>query len=463
MTTGERGTLVARRRSAALTDGELRLMHVLWDRGHATVGEVVDGIPGQEKPAYNTVLTILRILERKGYVTHEKDGRAHVYVPLIDRSQARRGALSHLLNRFFDDSPELLVLNLLEDDRVDGDDLRRVRELLDEREGDRSGSHGRAVRLVVAGTAIALAVALALRLDPRTSAATRHLVWWVTLACVGACRSHRARSGGGPERPAASPVCHDRRHRLPDDRLERAAPPDWVDCARRLGAWLGIVTLASVRIVAACSTCVASRGRRSRCPPIAKPRSGCGPLTARRARDASCACRADVTMPCALGLGPATILVPRAMLARLDDEDLDKVVMHERAHLVRYDDWTRLLQAVVTAVVRPAPAVPWIGRQLDVERETACDDLVVQATGDARAYASCLAEVASAAAAADRLRATPTLASGAMRSPGCLERRVGGLIDRRHNGTTAASRRFRSPGGRPGRGGVRRCCRRPRS
>lgn len=127
------GAAVARRRSAALTDGELRLMHVLWERGRATVGEVVDGIPGDEKPAYNTVLTILRILERKGYVTHEKDGRAHVYVPLIDRSQARRGALTHLLSRFFDDSPELLVLNLLEHSRVDADELRRVRELLDER------------------------------------------------------------------------------------------------------------------------------------------------------------------------------------------------------------------------------------------------------------------------------------------------------------------------------------------
>lgn len=109
------------------------MMRVLWDRGRATVGEVVEGIPGREKPAYNTVLTILRILERKGYVTHEKDGRAHVYVPLIDRAQARRGALSHLLSRFFDDSPELLVLNLLEHDRVDADELRRVRELLDDR------------------------------------------------------------------------------------------------------------------------------------------------------------------------------------------------------------------------------------------------------------------------------------------------------------------------------------------
>jgi predicted transcriptional regulator len=117
----------------ALTDGELRLMQVLWDRGRATVGEVVDGITGRRKPAYNTVLTIMRILERKGYVTHEKDGRAHVYVPLVDRTQARRGALSHLINRFFDDSPELLVLNLLEDGQVDAGELRRVRDLLDER------------------------------------------------------------------------------------------------------------------------------------------------------------------------------------------------------------------------------------------------------------------------------------------------------------------------------------------
>jgi predicted transcriptional regulator len=107
-------------------------MQVLWDRGQATVGGVVEGIPGREKPAYNTVLTVLRILEKKGYVTHEKDGRAHVYAPLLDRTQARRGALSHLLNRFFDDSPELLVLNLLQDDRVDPAELQRVRELLDE-------------------------------------------------------------------------------------------------------------------------------------------------------------------------------------------------------------------------------------------------------------------------------------------------------------------------------------------
>jgi predicted transcriptional regulator len=120
---------MARKRSVALTDGELRLMRVLWEKGRATVGEVVDGLTGPRKPAYNTVLTLLRILEQKGYVKHDKSGRAFVYEPVIDRSQARRNAVRHLLTRFFDDSPAALVLNLLEQDQVSEADLQRLREV----------------------------------------------------------------------------------------------------------------------------------------------------------------------------------------------------------------------------------------------------------------------------------------------------------------------------------------------
>ena len=106
-------------------------MRVLWARGQATVGEVVDSIEGTMRPAYNTVLTVLRILERKGYVTHEKAGRAFTYSPLIDQGQARRSALSHLLTRFFDDSPELLVLSLLQRETLEASELRRVRDLVE--------------------------------------------------------------------------------------------------------------------------------------------------------------------------------------------------------------------------------------------------------------------------------------------------------------------------------------------
>jgi predicted transcriptional regulator len=120
---------MARRRSPSLTDGELRIMRVLWARGRGTVGDVVAELP-PPRPAYNTVLTMLRILEQKGHVMHEKDGRAFTYQPLVDHGQARHRAVSHLLKRFFDDSAELLVLDLLGHDRVDQDDVRRIRELI---------------------------------------------------------------------------------------------------------------------------------------------------------------------------------------------------------------------------------------------------------------------------------------------------------------------------------------------
>ena len=122
---------MARRRSPALTDGELRIMRVLWEHGPATVSGIAERIEDSPKPAYNTVLTMLRILETKGYVQHEKDGRAFVYAPLIGRGEARRSALSHLLHRFFDDSPELLVLDLLGQDDASPLELKRLRELID--------------------------------------------------------------------------------------------------------------------------------------------------------------------------------------------------------------------------------------------------------------------------------------------------------------------------------------------
>ena len=106
-------------------------MHVLWDSPGSTVGDVVEKIQGPSRPAYNSVLTILRILERKGYVTHEKDGRAFVYSAVVDRQQARRGALSHLLSRFFNGSREQLLMDLFGHEQVDADELAKIKGLLD--------------------------------------------------------------------------------------------------------------------------------------------------------------------------------------------------------------------------------------------------------------------------------------------------------------------------------------------
>jgi predicted transcriptional regulator len=123
---------MARRRSLSLTDAEARLMNVLWEKQQATVGEVVAALRPRQRVAYSTVQTLLRILEEKKYVAHQKEGRAFIYRPLVDRKQARRRALTHLVSRLFEGSPSLLVLNVLEDERLDPDELRRVRQLIEE-------------------------------------------------------------------------------------------------------------------------------------------------------------------------------------------------------------------------------------------------------------------------------------------------------------------------------------------
>lgn len=114
-------------------------MNVLWDLSEATVGDVVERIEGPFRPAYNSVLTLLRILERKGYVRHEKHGRAFTYAPIVNRVQARRGALTHVLSRFFNGSREQLVMDLLGHDDVDAGQLAQVKALLnDAAAGDKS-------------------------------------------------------------------------------------------------------------------------------------------------------------------------------------------------------------------------------------------------------------------------------------------------------------------------------------
>jgi len=121
---------MARKRSLTLTDAESRVMSVLWQRETATVGDVVAALRQDRVVTYSTVQTILRILETKGYVTHEKVARAFVYRPAVDERQARRRALKHLAARLFNGSPSLLVLNVLEDEAIDRTELRRLKKLI---------------------------------------------------------------------------------------------------------------------------------------------------------------------------------------------------------------------------------------------------------------------------------------------------------------------------------------------
>jgi len=127
---------VARKKSLNLTEAELRLMDIVWDKGTATVGDVAAALNGEPVLAYNTVLTTLRILEEKGYVRHTKarEGRAFVYHAVVGRKQASRNALRQVVRGFFGNSPELLVLHLLDDGDLSQRELKKIRNLLAEGE-----------------------------------------------------------------------------------------------------------------------------------------------------------------------------------------------------------------------------------------------------------------------------------------------------------------------------------------
>lgn len=114
-----------------LTDREADLMEILWDRGPSTVAEVQEQLP--DELAYTTVLTILRTLEAKGFVSHHEEGRAHRYAARVARDDARRSALRDLSRKLFKGSASLLLTHLVQDEKLSAAELRRVRDLLEQR------------------------------------------------------------------------------------------------------------------------------------------------------------------------------------------------------------------------------------------------------------------------------------------------------------------------------------------
>lgn len=119
----------------SLTDREASLMEILWDLGPSTVAEVRAELA--DDLAYTTVLTILRNLEGKGYVTHAEEGRAHRYSALVDRDAAQRSALKALKQKLFRGSTELLVTRLVADRELSPAEIERIQRLLNEPAGRR--------------------------------------------------------------------------------------------------------------------------------------------------------------------------------------------------------------------------------------------------------------------------------------------------------------------------------------
>jgi len=118
------------KRSITLTEAELRLMRVLWERGESAVAEVVTAVADESPLAYNSVLTTIRVLERKGYVTHRQEGRAFLYSACVAQHEASRAEVQHMLSRFFGNSRERLLLSLLGDEEISAEELRRLKETI---------------------------------------------------------------------------------------------------------------------------------------------------------------------------------------------------------------------------------------------------------------------------------------------------------------------------------------------
>ncbi|MFY9937049.1 MAG: BlaI/MecI/CopY family transcriptional regulator [Silvibacterium sp.] len=118
------------KKSITLTEAELRLMKILWQRGESAVNDLVAAIPDGEALAYNSVLTTIRILEQKGYVEHRQEGRAFIYSACVGENEASRTEIRHIMQRFFGDSRERLLLSLLRDDEVSPEELQRLKDAI---------------------------------------------------------------------------------------------------------------------------------------------------------------------------------------------------------------------------------------------------------------------------------------------------------------------------------------------
>ncbi|MBV8073941.1 MAG: pentapeptide repeat-containing protein [Candidatus Eremiobacteraeota bacterium] len=282
------------------------------------------------------------------------------------------------------------------------------------------------------GALVAAAAALLLRFV-RTNAATRCAVWTAVLVILAALTPANL----APPAPAVShivpapaPVAVRATSVVAVPRLDARAIPSALAApqpirvgvrADALRIVLGLLAAAALLRLALLS---AGYVRLRRLVRHAQPLERALPLASRRSirvvtTDA-------VEVPFAVGLGAATIVLPTALVATLSAEELDQVLVHEIAHLARRDDLTNLVERVVAAVLFFHPAVHVVSRRLDLEREIACDDWVVAATGSRRPYAFCLTKVAELALGTQR-RTAPAL--GLFASRNVLRKRVEHLLD----------------------------------
>jgi beta-lactamase regulating signal transducer with metallopeptidase domain/DUF4097 and DUF4098 domain-containing protein YvlB len=305
------------------------------------------------------------------------------------------------------------------------------------------------------GMLLTVVVWAAMKAVPGLNAATRHVLWWITLAAV--LMLPFAGTPGGPSDPALSAPSHtvmtppeivilppmpdspvmpeptavgagsaglaETSHKPWEAMQISAAPVRWLVG----GIWLVLSATLGIRLARSFRWMQQLRARTSEAPALLQARMRELQRQAGFRRYAALGVSADLTAPLVLGLQSPMIVLPAALAQQISEEDFDHVALHELVHLARYDDWTNLLQRVVEVLLPIQPAVLLITRQIGLEREAACDDRVVGLRGEAKSYAAALTRVAELTMWAR----SGLLASGAIGRPSQLYQRVARLVGRR--------------------------------
>jgi beta-lactamase regulating signal transducer with metallopeptidase domain len=240
------------------------------------------------------------------------------------------------------------------------------------------------------GFALTLAMSAVIRLLPRANAATRYWMWWGTLGALGALGAAGTPGvmvEGGAQLTHLSNVTY---------LFEISSAPDSV-LAVFLGVWIGVALVLLIRILPAIHAVYALRDRCRHFPEEVEAQL---PLWC-EARDRGPNVRPAALMLCdaapgatVLGFQHACIAIPPSWLTSLTLDELDQIVLHEYAHVQRWDDWARLAQTLLQSALWIHPAIAFVGRRLNLEREMACDEWVVARTGLPNAYARCLTRAA---------------------------------------------------------------------
>lgn len=134
------------KRSITLTEAELRLMKVIWARGESTVAELAAAVAEEHSLAYNSVLTTIRVLENKGYVQHRQEGRAFLYTACVAQGEAGLGEVHHVLHRFFQGSRERMLVSLLGNGDISAEELKRLKQAIDQASDDAEAAQDGAAR-----------------------------------------------------------------------------------------------------------------------------------------------------------------------------------------------------------------------------------------------------------------------------------------------------------------------------